>query len=820
VTVEAVFRRLLGGDLLPNAPGVPVMNETLLAEVDRRLVGAQLAEDVTDLILTACVAPEELGTDHPARAPAPHVEGAAPALPPSTFLANVRVEGFRGIGPPLELPLKPGPGLTLVVGRNGTGKSSISDALEVLLTGGAARFRLGEKNKAWLDGWRNLHHPDPVRLSADLVVEGQPGFVTITRKWAPGAGLGDGTTAVSRPGQPAATLVDLGWDEALTTYRPFLPYSELGGLLDVGPSRLFDTLNAILGLGDIAVAAGALRDQRLALERQAKDATGALTSLRAALATVDDGRAAAVLAATSGRKQDLDAVAAVVSAPSGGDADVEGLRRLASVQAPDLAALEAAAERLRAAAAGVAAVAGSDAGDALRVANLLRDALVVHGHRGDGDCPVCGTGFLDASWRQSAAAEEQRLRDAADSASRAERELRAARDEARSLLIAPPAVLAAVPEVYEQWAAWAAYDENDVGNLAEHLVSASRFTGAVATAVSEAASELAAREDRWRPYAGQVAAWLIAAQTATANAARVTALKAAESWLKGVEGEVRDERFEPLAKAAGAVWEALRMRSSVDIGGIKLTGTATQRRVVVDVTVDGIDSGALGVMSQGELHSLALSLFLPRATLDESPFRFLIIDDPVQAMDPAKVEGLARVLEETARTRQVVVLTHDDRLDEAVRRLGIAATVVEVERGACSAVTATKTIDPVQRRLRDARTVAKEADLPPSVKGRVVPTLCRQAIEAAAADAVRARRLTRGDEHRGVEEALEAAPKLRQVLALAMFDDAERAGDVVPKLGKLGATVQRCDRGAHEGDEGDLLGLIDDSRDLVKRISG
>ena len=89
---------------------------------------------------------------------------------------------------------------------------------------------------------------------------------------------------------------------------------------------------------------------------------------------------------------------------------------------------------------------------------------------------------------------------------------------------------------------------------------------------------------------------------------------------------------------------------------------ATRRKVALKVTVDGKDAEALGVMSQGELHSLALSLFLPRATLPDSPFRFICVDDPVQSMDPARVEGLARVLADTAKTRQVVVFTHDDRL--------------------------------------------------------------------------------------------------------------------------------------------------------------
>ena len=55
------------------------------------------------------------------------------------------------------------------------------------------------------------------------------------------------------------------------------------------------------------------------------------------------------------------------------------------------------------------------------------------------------------------------------------------------------------------------------------------------------------------------------------------------------------------------------------------------------------------MFSQGELHALTLALFLPRATLAESPFRFVVLDDPVQAMDPAKVDGLVELLGELAK---------------------------------------------------------------------------------------------------------------------------------------------------------------------------
>lgn len=91
--------------------------------------------------------------------------------------------------------------------------------------------------------------------------------------------------------------------------------------------------------------------------------------------------------------------------------------------------------------------------------------------------------------------------------------------------------------------------------------------------------------------------------------------------------------------------DALAPAEQLQLDDVMLARWATQRRLELSVSFDGSDSSALGVMSQGELHALALSLFLPRATLPESPFRFLVIDDPVQSMDPARVDGLAKVLE-------------------------------------------------------------------------------------------------------------------------------------------------------------------------------
>ncbi|WP_255183374.1 MULTISPECIES: ATP-binding protein [unclassified Rhodococcus (in: high G+C Gram-positive bacteria)] len=61
-------------------------------------------------------------------------------------MTSITAAGFRGIGPKAALQLHPAPGITIVSGRNGSGKSSFAEALESAATG--ASYRL--KNRALL----------------------------------------------------------------------------------------------------------------------------------------------------------------------------------------------------------------------------------------------------------------------------------------------------------------------------------------------------------------------------------------------------------------------------------------------------------------------------------------------------------------------------------------------------------------------------------------------------------------------------------------------------------------------------------------------
>jgi hypothetical protein len=288
-----------------------------------------------------------------------------------------------------------------------------------------------------------------------------------------------------------------------------------------------------------------------------------------------------------------------------------------------------AADRLRTATEEVNKAKTTDAGRARAVADLLDAAVAFHKHHGDGDCPVCGqVGGLSAAWQAEADTQRAELRQRAADTDQVHRKLAQATATARDLLRPPPQVLAQAGEVginaaaaLDAWRAWAQGPDDTTTALADHLTTIDQWRDDVRIVRAEAEQQLAALEDLWRPIAQAGMVWLEHTKADRADVPRVKDLKAAEAWLKLTEEAIRTERFEPLAAAATDVWKALRQTSSVDIGGITLAGTTTNRQVEVDVSIDGSDGAALAVMSQGELHALALALFFPRATLAESPFR-------------------------------------------------------------------------------------------------------------------------------------------------------------------------------------------------------
>lgn len=750
--------------------------------------------------------------------------GAVQETPVGAFLTSITVAGFRGIGPTATLDLHPAPGITIVSGRNGSGKSSFAEALEFAITGKSYRWE--KKASLWKDTWRNLHEASRCEVRVGLTIEGsEPTVVGVD--WGSDAALEQHTTwtQVGKTKRSSGTEA-LGWKSAVELHRPLLSYDEIGGLIEDSPSTLYDALAKLLGLDEITEAEKRLFTALKAAKGPRQLAKDELAQAKRVVAESTDERAVAAAALLKKRAVDVDAVLAMATgAGTSQSSVVSALRAMVELALPLPEQIDALVDNLRAAVAGTMELAN----DALEVAErrsaLLGSALHLHEQTGTVECPVCETGTLDQSW-----ADRVRRRIAEDDETlaqyrRSRQALNDAEGAAKSLIAkltdvsAVDGVELASLEPYRVALARAYALPDAVSELSEHLrqtLPAVMESGARLREEAEALIE--AREDSWAPIAARLASWAQSEKKAAEADGAVASLESAKKWMTAHAIDLRNKRLEPIAEQARQIWAELRQESNVDIGAISLEGTNTRRKAVLKGTVDGAPSDALSVMSQGELHALALALFIPRATTPNSPFRFIVLDDPIQAMDPAKVDGFIKVLSTLAATRQVVVFSHDDRLASAIRQLAVDARLVEVNRETGSRITVKETLNQATRYVDDVWALVKDEDVPHDVKRRAAPGLFRLALESAAQQVFFAAQHRAGASREVTEERWSKAHTTRKRLALAVHGDAER--DVNGWLNyrqERGPTLKLANAGTH----GEVVVVDEDAvRDLRRMVRG
>lgn len=724
--------------------------------------------------------------------------------PAGAYLTSISVQGFRGIGPKVTLPLKPGPGLTVIAGRNGSGKSTLAEGLELALTGANSRWK--NKPTIWSQDWRNLHAGDKSKIRIGLAEEGL-GATEIGVDWPSGDVPVDDTKRwVQRDGEKREDIAALGWHSPLEMYRPLMSYDELSGILEGTPSAFYDQLYKLLGLEQLSDALARLEAEVKQLRQPGTEVRKARDALKPILESHEDPRAATALAQVRKNKPNLDAVRPLIT--DGTAAAVpqawQRAERLSTADPDDIAlkcsALRSAAESERQEA---------ERSDALAAdrGQLLELGLDFHDHHGDQKCPVCGHGMLNETWAVAARAALEQDQEAAQSLKAA----RAATEQARSAVIAAvrdvPAPPVTDPDLTSLGAARAAYDafvklpaDGNIA-LADHVTEMlDPVREAYSSLRAEAVKLIQSRADAWAPIALELADWVRKAEKVAEAEPKLSVAEEALKWIQKNAGVLRNERIAPLADQAKRIWAALRQESNVDLGEIRLEGQKTTRRVVLKADVDGSDTDAFGVMSQGELQALSLAIFIPRATSSASPFRFLVLDDPIQAMDPSKIDGFLEVLVDLAETRQVIVFTHDDRLPSAIRMSRAPARIVELTRAANSVVTVTESTRPGDRLLDDAYAIAADNAVPDDIKKKAIPTLCREALEATAWDVYSARQLTVGRTRSELEESWEKATTTRLRVGLAV----DPADDTAIEKWLAGGSARRAammvaTKGIHQG---------------------
>ena len=772
-----------------------------------------LSEQAKIVVLAAMGSSEDLadalgGADthaHESEQPAKPDESPQPA---GAFLESVTVQGFRGIGPKVTVPLKPGPGLIVLAGRNGSGKSTLAEALELALTGRNFRWD-HKKGQVWSQAWRNLHEGEPAQIRIGITEEGS-GKTTIGVDWPPGDDIDvdEKKTWIQRVGQQREGIGGLGWEAALEMYRPLLSYDELGHILEGTPSQFYDQLHRLLGLEQLTEAMDRLDAAVKQLKKPGSVLKGVRDTLKSALESHPDPRASTALAQVKKSKPDIDAVRPLITDATAMTTPT-AWQQAARLTTPALDDVAQKLTTLREASTSERAEARNSDALATDRARLLEQALAFHEQHGDQPCPVCRQGSLDSRWALDArAAVELEFRSA-----RALTAARAVTAEARSAVVnlvrevarppLPDDELAGLPAAQQAWERFAAMPVDDDLELAEHVAATFPQLQSTFVALRQQASELIRqRSDEWDPVAVTLADWVGKADAAAQAEPQLKFADEALKWLQANAGELRNERIAPLADKARQIWAELRQESNVDLESIRLEGQKTSRRVTLRAAVDGAETEAFGVMSQGELQALALAIFIPRATSPQSPFRFIVLDDPIQAMDPSKIDGFLQVLTDLAADRQVIVLTHDDRLPAAIRASRTAARIIEVNRGANSTVHVAESSDPATRLLDDAFAIAADKAVPDGIKRRVVPLLCREAVELTAKDVFSWRALAQGRSRSDVETAWESTHKVAGRLALALSLDPD--DDLAVDKWKAGgsarkATLTVVNKGIHQG---------------------
>lgn len=744
--------------MTPNPPDRLAGTVLTLADDDDNLVAEAkylvLAALESDQLLSEALAGEYVPPPHqPASGPPPEPVGA--------FLKSISVSGFRGVGATASLDLHPAAGLTVVAGRNGSGKSTFAEALEVTLTSTSYRWR--ERSAGWQRNWANLHSPRPREIRVEIAEEGV-GTTTVGVDWPDETERFDDLRHwVQRPGlkrEPGAA--SLGWAEAIELYRPLLSYEEMGTLLTSAPSKLYDTLLGILGLERVTDAQRRLDAQRSSADEPAKIAKSAGAALKRVLADHPDERAGEVLRLIRKHAVDLDAVRnlATGSAPIA-TAVVARLRGLADMELPGHADAEDVATRLDGAVEDLSDRADVATTQAARRIELLRQAVEMHDEHGaDLQCPVCGEGTLTGPWRTAAGAE---LDGAAEEPARSVRPVRSSwPGEVQLPACSPPSRRSYPRQVWLWRRSPARRPHGQPGWPHRRATPHWPSTCAGTSASSGRRSPPCGRRPRSRGRSGRTpgprsprrslpgSAWR--SEHRQPHRRRPCSARLARGFGTAPSSSATSSsRPWPTAPATSGQHCARRATS------ISRPSRCPRRRE----RPPGRDLGRrrrcrcrrVGGDEHRRTARARARLVHPARHPAREPVPVHRARRPGPGHGPSKIDGFVTVLAELAATRQVVVFSHDDRLPEAVRRLAGNARIIEVTRTAGSLVTLDDACDPARRDIDDARALVcdPKAELP--VVRAVVPRLCRSAVETAARDRFFARSFAAGCERHDVESA-------------------------------------------------------------------
>ena len=656
-------------------------------------------------------------------------------------MERVSISNYRGIAnsDPLEIIFEPTPGITVLHGLNGAGKSSISDAIELALGGTTPVVSGGTAGKAPL--W------DPVPLSrgsssasVEVSLSSQGDRLVLKVALDESGEVSSHEAFLERNSE--CRRIDLGgdWHQALTSHQPIFAYASLERRVQLSKdlATYFESLLALGGsftiLQETITERGAASSEAFTRWRTAKDeAIGAI-------ARIDEKRkllgTATLLEGVrepkiSENKNTWLAETGLIETGFYSD----------SMPSDSRARLTAAATNVR--------TSISDYEIAGKAANQYLSSVLEHLHAEavdrelkDGSCPVCAT--TDSGWQTTLAETVKRNRhltslmgDVLDYA----RKLTTAASELIEPMLQTSGLAAKDDPIY----AYSCHGGTLLKKFNDASMNGISMQHSFLTAATELCDWLCSEEagsvvdealkrtdatKQWRLERTQaveafVAVWDADGTSGAESQLWSATLKRVDELRKGL----RDRRSTALEGRAGTGVQELLADAGLRLESIKVLPTKASMKLV-DKTGGVVE---LGMLSAGQRNAVLLAPLL--SSVDAGPFGFLVLDDPVHAFDELRIDRLADSLSKLAKTRRVIVLTHDDRLKEhlAARSSDYDTRLVE-RSSADGSVEVVESSQFWEQLLEDAHTVLNLAmsevgttrDVTDAIRG-----LCRMSIDNA-----------------------------------------------------------------------------------------
>ena len=583
----------------------------------------------------------------------------------SEKLQRLVMHAFRGI--PSEMTVDFGDGeSTVVYGDNGTGKSTIADALEWYFTGGIEL----------------LSHEG--RQHAVCYVGGDTDGVTSVEVLTSGT-LGG---KVVFPDERSPDMF-----HALRRETFLLRGRTLADFINKTKTEKWKALVEILGLDAIESLREDLQRARNDLRKTSKTAEEEVRLYHRALAAGADRvteeavlanlqQICGMLGVNPPRSLDQVVEPSWITAAVGASASVSASSDRESLMA-EISALET-PEFDKDAFAAWNALVSSDRARQLPRASLVREAKRLFEAQTIevGRCPLCGQKVDQKALARriesalvemmEAARDLERFRDPileqADGVESAHDLRQAIYDRAREMAFEIPSA-PALPDmkIRDQVDALAPVD---IDVITSHLADVRRWDKAAATLAREISpAEPSTRDSQLVMLAAlcqQISAW----QQAEKRTARVQrALALAETVFEAYQQKQKEDLGNLLQQISGRVaniYSALHPGEDLDAVSIE---PWTAKGVELAINFHGSrQRPPHGVLSESHLNSLAIALFLAMAASFNEQLGFLILDDVINSFDVEHRGRLAELLADGFTDWQLIVLTHDQQFFEHLSR--------------------------------------------------------------------------------------------------------------------------------------------------------